>query len=942
MTAARIPGATYRLQFHAGFGFAKAAAIVPYLQRLGITDLYASPLFKACAGSTHGYDSVDPTVLNPELGDQASFALLVDALRSRNMGLLLDIVPNHVAASSENMWWRDVLMHGRASPFAPFFDINWEAGDGQVILPVLGKSADEAIEAGELQLMLDDDDVSIRYYENAYPIDPGTLDIVLHQASHASLRSIVPHIEAMPARDSIDQDELAHRYELSLRVRQMLAESLRKPECRDELNRIIATINNNQADSNAQLLSIVKRQPYRLMYWHDGAKIVNYRRFFDITDLIGVRQEYPPAFVATHTLVRQLVGDQSVTGLRVDHIDGLRDPLGYLHALQSYCNKKDAASESADTRTLGCYVIVEKILTGSEQLRTDWPIFGTTGYEQLNAINRVFIDPTGQIELTNHWKRFCSISEDFDAVAATCKRTVLRELFQSDMKMLAAEFMQLARNLNDQVIFTEEDCRDAIIELTVAMPVYRTYLQSANPSDVDRAVLEQAFATAQPRCPQRIKQALDMLRELLLTEQWPAPQRNAIKAFILNWQQRTGPATAKGIEDTALYRYTPLASLCEVGGEPTVIEHAVNAFHHFNAERARHWPHALSATSTHDTKRSEDARARLNVLSEMPERWRECVERWSKLNKRFRHAASGSPTLQEEHLLYQMLLAVWPLDRQIDEMFAQRIERFMIKAAREAKLHTSWIDVNDSHEQHLREFIAGILDPSISAAFLHDLLELESILSPCGAVNSLSQVVLKVASPGVADFYQGSETWHLALVDPDNRQPVDFAALDQSLRIIETAWRSHGRTILAELLNTWRDGRIKMFTTWRLLQARQAHRELFERSEYLPLHIEGEMRNHALAFARITDSHHWAVAVVPRLVSTLLALPSIGINPQQWRDTCIELPSHAPANFTNVLSDETITRSSGSSNTLVLRDVLSVLPVALLIGPSEERPLTRQ
>lgn len=917
-TGIRVPASTYRLQFNASFTFRDALRTVPYLHALGITDVYASPLTAARPGSTHGYDVVDPARLNPDLGTEEDFNALADALAASGMGLLLDIVPNHMAAHHANAWWWDVLERGRDSPRAAFFDIRWEDDpEGKVVLPILGAPLDECIAARELRLRLDPQrGIVLAYHGTLLPVRPEHWPDVL--------RPIVPDLAACFGAASPAAGALADPAEAGdpADVRSRLAAALAaEPGARVILSAAL------DAAPPEMVRSVLDRQAYRPEFWRTGLERLNYRRFFDISDLVTVATEREGVFDPSHGLVRSLIARGVVTGLRVDHVDGLADPAGYLRRLRTL-------GQTADGGVGPVYTIVEKILARHESLPGSsaednidpnaWPVEGTTGYEYLNALSHLLTDPHGVEVIDAHARRTLGIPHSFAETVYQAKRAVMRDLFASEMASLSGQLASLAAGRGVQI--SADDLAEALAAFTASMRVYRTYITDAGVSAADRAEIEHALQAARRRDGISAA-ALDLLRDLLL----PAdPHPPDALAFITRWQQQTGGITAKGVEDTAFYRYTTLASLNEVGGDPKPPPDPLGAFHDFCAAVASHRPHTLSATSTHDTKRSEDARARLNVLSEIPDRWTACVDRWRGWNAPLKRS-EGVPVARDELLIYQSLVAIWPLEDDPDNDLVARLTATMIKSAREAKVETSWTAPDEAYESALAEFIAAILGGRRGSPFLADFLHLMRTVAPAGAINSLSQLTLKIASPGVPDFYQGTDLWDFALVDPDNRRPVGFARRAALLADLEQRNARERSALLDDLAENWRDGRIKLYMTWRGLHARRARQDLLASGAYLPLAASGPRAAHAVAFARRagSDAAGWAIALATRLPVALLdeAAPTRIPTGRGWKGTTVPLPAGAPAEWVDAYTGERITAESG---VLPLDRVLARFPAALL------------
>jgi (1->4)-alpha-D-glucan 1-alpha-D-glucosylmutase len=941
MADVSVPHATYRIQFNGQFGFQNARRIVPYLHQLGISDLYASPLLRARRGSTHGYDAVDPTQLNPELGSAPDFDALSTALQAHEMGLLLDIVPNHMAASPENPWWSDVLEKGAASRYARFFDIDWHpvqhAIDNKLLLPILGRPYGEALEAQELQLRLANDGIYLHYYETRLPLDIrswAALAAYRLDVAHAPqdavapdfgpLRAILQAIDDLPAHPPTAQIE-------SLKA-QLLQAIRTSVAVQAHLAGNIATFNGAKGDpaSFDRLDALLAQQAYQLAFWQTSTERINYRRFFDISDLAGIRTEDAQVFEAVHAFVLRLIKEKKVTGLRIDHIDGLYDPLAYLRRLQSHSlSAMDASGEPS------FYVVAEKILTGEESLPDAWPVAGTTGYDFLNTLNRVFVDSQGLQRLRAAYHQLIASDQPFHDMVYDKKKQVMSDLFAGEVRSLSHALARLAQHDRHALDLPLDRFRASLLEVTACLPVYRTYIDSQGVAASDRRLLANAISEAQSRNPTLGARALHFL-ERVLRLQYPArareDQQREWLAFVLRWQQFTGPVMAKGVEDTALYNDHCLISLNDVGGELEVNAPPVEAFHAFNQERLARWPHTLNATSTHDTKRSEDARARINVLSEMPAVWQDHLRRWRRWNQAHKPLINALPVpdANTELLVYQTLIGAWPLSEAEVPQFHERLKAYIVKAAREAKVLSNWLSPRSDNEAALLSFVDAILEPSAMNRFLPDFLALETQTAFYGAINSLSQVLLKIVSPGVPDFYQGTELWDLSMVDPDNRRPVDFTQRRELLDRLLQAEHSDWQALLSDLLRSWRDGRIKLYVTHQALRTRNAHRHVFLQGRYTPLRAVGAKRDHVVALAR----HHgdtWIVAVAPRLTSQLAEGGAFPLGEGVWETGELILPHNAPGRWSNVFTGESLEASSAAGR-LRLAELFLRFPVVLLIG----------
>ncbi len=954
MTALRVPVATYRLQFNRGFRFEHARALVPYLHKLGVTDLYASPLFRARPGSAHGYDVTDPTRLNPELGTDEQFEALDHELKQLGMGLLLDVVPNHMAASPENPWWMDFLENGPSSPYAAFFEIVWHptsargAMEDKVLIPILGGPYGSVLENQELTLTLEERGFFVRYYEVKLPIDPKSYRTILaHRleqaiaADHPALQGLLhlmDAIEQLPDRTTTDREEIEERRREGEVIKRRLWHLYDAyPAIKEFLDENVRIFNGTKGDPRSLDLldALLADQTYWLAFWRVVTEKVNYRRFFDINDLIGIRVEDPQVFEATHALILQLAKEGKVTGLRVDHIDGLFDPLDYLRRLQG----RIVSETKGQGDRPSFYVLVEKILVRDEALPEDWPVCGTTGYDFLNAMNEVFVDPQGLKTLDAIYARFTGTQMTFKDVVYQQKKRVVEELFAGELRALGHHLALLAEQYRHARYLSPKELTQALIEVTACLPVYRTYTRSFEVPARDRPNIERAVEEAKYRNPEGSTPVFDFLKRVLLLDlptSLGVGEREAWLLFVMRWQQFAGPAMAKGLEDTACYIYHRLISLNEVGGDPGTQRSSVETFHRHNvATRARR-PCTLNATSTHDTKRSEDVRARINVLAELPQAWTRCLSRWSRWNRSKKRRVGGRPALDpsEEMLLYQTLIGAWPLVEAEVPAFRERLKGYVIKAAREAKVHTSWINPQPEYESALLAFVDAILRPSKRNKFLMDLLRFQGKIAFYGAFNSLAQVLLKITAPGVPDVYQGTELWDFSLVDPDNRRPVDFGIRARLLEDLKRREAKDPLALVSDLLARWADGRSKLFVTAKALNFRATHSELFLKGDYLPLYASGNWKERVIAFARRSEEA-WAVVAVPRLLTRLIKPGVFPLGGRVWGNGCLVLPEEAPGRWLNVLTDEAMEVSFAMGRKILpLKSIFRHFPVALLSGVS--------
>lgn len=872
--------ATYRVQLNPAFDFDAAAAIAGYLADLGISHLYASPYLQAAPGSSHGYDVVDHTRVNEELGGEAGHARLVQALDAAGLGQILDIVPNHMAiVTPGNRWWWDVLENGPASRYAGYFDVDWDPPEAKlrntVLLPILGDHYGRVLEAGEITLVRDGGSFAFHYFEHAVPVAPRSLDSLLGAAARRvgsdELAFLADAFGALPLATATDPISVRRRHRDKEVLRLHLSRLLeREPAIADALDEVVAEIN---ADPDA-LDALLERQNYRLAYWRTAGRELGYRRFFDINSLAGLRAESGQVFAATHHRILRWLDRGILDGVRVDHIDGLRDPAEYLRRL------REAAPDA--------WIVVEKILEPDEQLPDTWPIAGTTGYDFLNRVNGLFIDPAGEAPLTALYAEFTGEPTDYHAIVREKKHLVLRELLGSDVNRLTAQLVDICEGHRRFRDYTRHELHEALREVIACFPVYRTYVRAttAEVSEHDTRFIRAAIESAKANRSDLDPVLFDFLGDLLLLRALGTPEAE----FAMRFQQLTGPAMAKGVEDTAFYTFTRFVSLNEVGGDPSRFGLAPAAFHHACAEARRRWPHGMVTTSTHDTKRSEDVRARLNLLSEIPAQWCEAVWRWSAHNAQ--HRRNGWPDRNTEYLLYQTLVGAWPIE-------VERVCRYMEKAAREAKTHTSWTAPNAAYEQALRSFVEAILADNV---FLDDLAAFVAPLVEPGRITSLAQTLLKLTVPGVPDIYQGTELWDHSLVDPDNRRPVDFARRRALLAELDGA---SPETIWARL----DDGLPKLWVIRQALHLRRRRPALFRwRGGYEPLFAMGPQAERVVAFCRGGA----AITVVPRLVLTL----------GEWKRTTVALP---PGRWRNLLTGE-----EWDGGTIALARLLRRFPVALL------------
>lgn len=869
------PRALARLQFHAGFTFDDAVRVVDYYARLGVSHLYASPILQARAGSTHGYDVVDCHQVNPEIGGEEGLRRLVAALRAQGMGLVVDIVPNHMGVGPENAWWMDVLRHGRDSRYAGHFDIDWQSPDpllrGRLLLPILGAGYDATLREGHLRLARHRGEWTLRLYDDHLPLSPAS------------------------TRDLGDD--------------------------------AIATHDPSIDEGRAQLHALIERQHYRLAFWKLASDMVNYRRFFDINELAGLRIERTAVFEDTHRTIFRLYAEGLIDGVRCDHVDGLADPRRYCRQLRHRFERL-RSQRPKDAWPGGAYVVVEKILADDERLRIDWRVDGTTGYEFMDQVSAVLHDEAGEAPLTGLWRKLTGEAADFATQAVRARRQILVDSFESELDRTARALFASARAAVATRDVSLAAIRRVLVELLVHFPVYRTYAGGAGRDAFDEAIFARAVEGALRTLRGEDADLLHLVAAWLGGEAPrslpPGPVRRARERAISVFQQATSPVAAKAVEDTAGYRYGRLLSRNEVGVDAARLALSPEDFHRHAVERATTFPHALLSTATHDHKRGEDLRARLAVLSEVAGRWVPTVERWRMRHDTFRQRADGrmAPSAADELMLYQMLVGAWPLDLRVDdedglEAFATRIAAWQRKALREAKRWTRWTSPNEPYEDACEDFLRAMLSGEAAA----ELRAFADYIAAPGAANGLAQAVLRMTMPGIPDLYQGTEYWDFSLVDPDNRRPVDFAARSASL-----ARDPAPREALAD----WRGGVIKQSVIRRLLCLRKAHLALFAQGGYRPVEAKGPAAAHVLAFVREHRGQMLFVAVGRHLAGWLAGTDGPGVPKTQWEGTTFELPGR---NWAGVLTDGVL-----DGGTVLAADIFAGLPVAAWWGEVLSEP----
>jgi (1->4)-alpha-D-glucan 1-alpha-D-glucosylmutase len=902
---ASIPRATYRLQLHGEFRFQDATRLLPYLAALGVSHVYCSPYLSARPGSKHGYDIIDHDSLNPEIGTRADFDAFVAAMKRHGLAQVMDIVPNHMGVlAADNAWWQDMLENGPASALAEFFDIDWHPPSehlaNRVLLPVLGDHYGVELAAGKLVLAFDaaSGAFAVEYFTHRLPIDPVEYPRILaaavrelegakdDDAHHAqALRSLTETFARLPRRHETERSRMDERNlgkEVAKGRLAMLARA--SPAVAAAIGRALESVNGRPDDpaSFDTLHDLLERQPYRLAYWRVAQDEINYRRFFDINDLAALRQEHPPVFDATHRLVLELVKSGAVDALRIDHPDGLYDPRAYFKRLQEACGRPT-------------YVLVEKIVAPFENLPEDWAVHGTTGYRFANVVNGLFVDPAAESRLARAYHAFIGDETGFEEIARRAKRLILRSALASELTVLASRLARIARGDRNTRDFTFTTLREGLTEVIAAFPVYRTYIdERVRPED--RRYIDWAIARARGESRAADVGVFDFLRDVLTCE---LPVRSpkmaaAVRHFARKFQQLTSPVMAKGVEDTSFYVYNRLLSLNDVGGDPGEFGFPPARFHKASSHRARYWPHTMLATSTHDNKRSEDVRCRIDAISELVPEWRLQLRKWHRMNLDRKTEVDGvpAPSRNDEYLLYQVLLGshpVMPAPREELDAFTERIVAYLQKAMREAKQRTSWANVNEPYEKATERFARALLEERPGNAFLEDLRAALAPVAWVGFLNSLSMVTVKFTSPGVPDTYQGNELWDFSLVDPDNRRPVDYAKREGMLRALQ-AMGEPAPGALAEILANLADGRAKLYVIWRLLGLRRERETLFRDGTYTAVRASGERAKHLVAFAR-RHERELCITVAPRLFVGLgVKAGELPCGAAVWGDARIETP----------------------------------------------------
>jgi (1->4)-alpha-D-glucan 1-alpha-D-glucosylmutase len=960
----KIPAATYRLQFNPAFTFADAQAIVPYLHDLGISDVYASPIFKARVGSTHGYDVVDHSQVDPALGGSEAFDKLVSALKSQGMGLILDIVPNHMGiGESGNAWWMDVLENGPSSVHASYFDIDWQPVnphlENKVLLPILEDQYGVVLEDGKLRLTHQDGAFFIYYYDAKLPLAPRTYSFILSfslerltqtlgkdDARLLELQSILTAIGHLPLRTEVDSEKLEERRrEKEIIKRRVAALYQDSEDVRGAIDSTVQTLNGHAGEPQSfdPLDQLIEAQPYRLAFWRVAGEEVNYRRFFDINELAAIRTEVPEVFKATHQLIFRLIAEGQVTGLRVDHPDGLREPAAYFQLLQQSQDLQVVKVNSDLSGSLfqPLYIVAEKILSRGESLPADWAVCGTTGYDFLNQVNGLFVKRASRRALDKIYSDFTGVKSSYRDLVNSCKKMIMLVSLASEINALSHRLDNISERNRHYRDFTLNGLTFAIREVIACLSVYRTYADGVKGevSERDRTYIDAAVTQAKRRNPRTARAIFDFIGDTLSLRnlaRFRTGDRQAVIDFVMKFQQITGPVMAKGIEDTAFYVYNRLISLNEVGGDPEEFGTSLETFHRQNHSRLEHWPHSMLTVSTHDTKRGEDARARIDVLSEMAPEWRAGLARWKRFNDPKKTVVDGQPApdRNDEYLLYQTLVGAWPdgsLGREAWAAFRERIVAYMEKAIKEAKVHTSWVSPNETYDRAVQDFVRQVLTFEHAEDFLDDFSQFHSRVAYVGMLNSLAQTLLKMTAPGVPDFYQGTELWDLNLVDPDNRRPVDFAKRRMFLEHFKRAEETDRAGLLSDLLSHWRDGRLKLYLIYKTLNFRRDHEELFQRGHYFPCYVTGKFREHICAFSRRLDDRSIIVAA-PRFLGRIVPPGCLPLGEDVWEDAVMPLPHGTPDQWHNILSGDILSAciTKRGQKGLPLHKIFRTYPVVLL------------
>lgn len=963
-----IPDCTYRLQFNHLFNFQDAIKLIPYLKKLGISHFYASPLLQSRLNSMHGYDIINHNSFNPSLGSNEDFSKLINELKNSAMGMILDIVPNHMGISTDNKWWMDVLENGPSSKYAIYFDIDWNPLKpelkSKVLVPILGDHYGNILVNGELNLSFEKEKgkLYLHYYNHKFPINPSSYPMLLDyrinllasrlgstNEDYFEYQSIITEFKNLPKHTEKDPVKINER------IREKDIASKRLSNLCNKNNLITDFVFENLHDfkvkpgdplAQRKMHNILEEQAYRLAYWRVSSDEINYRRFFDINDLASICVNDPVVFTNTHNFILDLIEEGKISGLRIDHPDGLFDPTKYFIDLQAeICSRLGINFIPDDetlcgSRILPYYIVAEKILSKFERLPESWAVDGTVGYEFLNSVSKLLIDKKNESKLDKTYQKFINTVIDFPELALECRKIIMKTSLASELNVLSNIINQLSEKYYNSRDYTLNSLKETLIEIIAQFPVYRTYISEKETSKKDADYIKWAVGSAKKRTLSTDPSIFDFVEKILLTEfeeDKESENYKEILRFAMKFQQYTGPLMAKGLEDTCFYRYNRLLALNEVGGDPSVFGITVQDFHNQQIDRLEYTPYSMLCSSTHDTKRSEDSRARLCVLSEIPDEWQNAVTKWAHLNKSKKTKSEKGliPDKNDEYLFYQTLISIWPyyeVNDEEKESIINRIEEYIIKAIKEAKTHTSWINTNTEYEESFKSFIRKTLTVPEKHPFWKEFLSFQKGVALRGFVNSVSQVLIKLTSPGVPDIYQGSEVWDFSLVDPDNRRQVDYdhntELLDQIFTLIDSKEALNINTLL-DTLQPIESGKLKLFITASILNFRKNHPDIFKNGSYIPLEITGSEQNNIVAFARKFEGH-FIISVIPRLVYHKVTNNKHLINPDLWKDTKIILPKELlNAKYFNEFTKETI---KPQNNELLVKDILNILPIAFISG----------
>lgn len=943
-----IPIATYRLQFNDQFTFSNASQLVDYFHQLGISHCYASPLLKAKKGSKHGYDVVNYSQLRDEVGTEEQFNKFCSNLHKHGMGLICDIIPNHMyIVDSSNKWWFDVLENGPSSPYANYFDIDWNTTN-KVLLPLLEQPYGDSLEKQILKIVFKDGAFFVEFPNFSLPTDPKSWNLILEAVQQEiegllpesdpkliELKSTLTALSHLPSILSVEKEKIEERQREKEVIKKRLRELLAQNEAIIKaMNNQLIILNGTKGDPKSfdTLETFLNAQAYHLCFWRVANDEINYRRFFDVFEFAGLRTENPEVFQAIHELIFKFIEKGMIDGLRIDHVDGLWDPEKYL---------QDIMSKYTELGKKECfYMIVEKILMGNEKLNREWPIEGSVGYDFLNHLNGIFIDLENKGRIEKIYREFTGTHYSVSDLNYFCKKLILSGSMSSELNVLSRYLDRISEQHRSSRDFTLESLKSALRDVIACFPVYRSYVQpnKGKIHDDDRRYILSAVTQAKRRNPTYNASLFDFIQNILLLNHFQGiseDQKKEREEFVMRFQQLTGPVMAKGIEDTAFYRFFPLLSIAEVGSNLHTFGISIESFHKKNSERREIWPHTMLTTSTHDTKRSEDVRARINVLSELPHEWEKALLEWTQINQKHKIVYEDEciPDNNEEYLLYSTLIGTWPLypmNPSEHLHYVQRIQAYMEKAIKEAKFHTSWINPNSFYDEGMKSFIQKILDSNDKEnLFLPELKSfVKKIIYP-GMLNSLSQVMLKLTCPGIPDIYQGNELWDFSLVDPDNRRPVDYINRRCFLESLQD--KANLKNNVDQYLLSPEDGRIKLFITTTTLHARQRSKKLFLKGNYQPLTIEGDKQKHVIAFARFFENET-VLVLTGRFFTSLLKDESIKISSNTWKNNSLILPKEfSKCRFRNIYNHGEFTATQhGEQGRLALEEVFSDLPLAYL------------